>query len=491
MEVTLIGIAALAVGGFGFVTSDRAMLLAVGAFMPLEVAAAINLPAAGNLSVLCAQLLLILALARAVLVSYTRHGRFVAPKMPVSGLILAALVFYAFVSSYFFPRLMTGITEVFTLSRGVAITRLVPLAPSSGNITQPAYLMASALLFLLVYDAVRANLRLGFSLIAVIAGVTAAFALLDMVSLYLPLSAVWDQIRTANYAIMPTQTIAGIKRVIGGNPEPSSFSTNAVCLFGFYASLFLSGNQQRHLLAAAGFLVLTLLALASTGFVALAAVGVALAAGSGLRFVKLGIGRRVLTVALIATPFAAAAALILVNTPAATDLIDRVLQQLIFGKLETSSGEERLTWTRQGFQNFMDTYGLGVGLGSNRSNGLVAVVLSQIGAPGAILFAAFLATSFMRSLTRTSAQTLDPAAGLFRAARTAAFAVLVAGMASGTRVDLGPIWFTMVGVAVAAHEIAAERRRAALAARPRGARDGPGLAAPPDPAVPSSEGGAA
>lgn len=485
MEVTIIGIVALGLGGLGFVLGDRVMILMVAAFMPLEVAAAINLPS--GLSILCVQMLLILALGRAVLASYSTSGNIVIPPLPLSGVLLLFLIFYSVISSYFFPRMLTGITDVFSLQRGLRITALTPLAPSSGNITQPLYLFSDALLFLLTYFAVKADYRMGFRIVAVIAGVTGFFALLDIAATFVPLSAIWDQIRTANYSIMPSQTVNGIRRVIGGNAEPSSFSTLAVSLFGFYASLFLSGSQQRHLLAAGAFLLLTLMALASTGFSALAAVGVALGAGVAARFIARGVGRQVLIIAMILVPIAAVIGLVIANTPPAMDFIERVLNQLIFGKLETSSGEERLSWTRQGLTNFMDTYGLGVGLGSNRSNGLLAVALSQVGAPGTALLFAFIMTSFMRSLTRTNERTREPAAALFRASRTAAFAIFVAGMASGTRVDLGPIWFTLAAIAVASHETAMARRRHAImsAGRPR---HGPPLASPYPPAPPSAHG---
>jgi len=309
MEVTLIGIVALGLGGLGFVLGDKPMILMVAAFMPLEVAAAVNLPS--GLSILCVQMLLIMALGRAVLVSYTSTGKIMIPPLPTSGVILFFLIFYAIISSYFFPRMLYGITDVFSLQRGLRITALTPLAPSSGNITQPLYMLSGALLFVLTYFAVKSDFRMGFRMVAIIASVTGFFALLDIAATYLPLSAIWDQIRTANYSIMPSQTVSGIRRVIGGNAEPSSFSTLAVALFGFYASLFLSGNQQRHLFATAAFLLLTLMALASTGFSALAAVGVALGAGSAMRFISRGVGRQVLIIAMILVPIVAVVGMVI------------------------------------------------------------------------------------------------------------------------------------------------------------------------------------
>ena len=107
---------------------------------------------------------------------------------------------------------------------------------------------------------------------------------------------------------------------------------------------------------------------------------------------------------------------------------------LFLGKFSTESGVERAAWARQALVNLGDTAGLGAGLGAARANGWAMAVLGQTGAPGAVLALGFLIAAFARRLPPDGA-----------ALRAGALAVLAAAMLSGSRVDLGPLFFVMTG----------------------------------------------
>src|SRR5690606_5263081 len=74
----------------------------------------------------------------------------------------------------------------------------------------------------------------------------------------------------------------------------------------------------------------------------------------------------------------------------------------LFDKLESESGRERSNWTQQGWINFIDTYGFGVGLGGARSSSFPIALVSNVGVIGAFLFIAFLRRLFDPSTARLS-----------------------------------------------------------------------------------------
>ena len=70
--------------------------------------------------------------------------------------------------------------------------------------------------------------------------------------------------------------------------------------------------------------------------------------------------------------------------------VPAVIDSTVGGKVHSRSGIERATWNWQAWSNFVDTYDLGVGLGSARASSFPLVVLSNRGLPGGLMFSAFL-----------------------------------------------------------------------------------------------------
>ena len=64
-------------------------------------------------------------------------------------------------------------------------------------------------------------------------------------------------------------------------------------------------------------------------------------------------------------------------------IVDVILEFTI-SKPNSESAIERGMWNAQSIQNFFDTFGLGVGLGSTRSSSWPISVLAQLGAIGGI-----------------------------------------------------------------------------------------------------------
>ena len=67
-------------------------------------------------------------------------------------------------------------------------------------------------------------------------------------------------------------------------------------------------------------------------------------------------------------------------TPAET-FVARMLDTLLFSKSGSMSGLERAAWAKSGLDAFIETYGLGAGAGSLRSNGFATVSYTHLTLP--------------------------------------------------------------------------------------------------------------
>ena len=74
------------------------------------------------------------------------------------------------------------------------------------------------------------------------------------------------------------------------------------------------------------------------------------------------------------------------------DAMIKMLKAATVNKSTWDSALERGSWNAQSLRNFIDTYGIGVGLGSTRSSSWPISVLAQLGIIGAITFGVAIAT---------------------------------------------------------------------------------------------------
>jgi hypothetical protein len=99
----------------------------------------------------------------------------------------------------------------------------------------------------------------------------------------------------------------------------------------------------------------------------------------------------------------------------------------------------RSSANNQAWSNFIDTYGLGVGLGTTKASSFAIVLVSNLGVIGAGLFLAFLGNVLRAPGAESSA--------VVRAARAAVLAALIAACTSGTVFDLGVAFFAFAAAA--------------------------------------------
>jgi hypothetical protein len=148
-------------------------------------------------------------------------------------------------------------------------------------------------------------------------------------------------------------------------------------------------------------------------------------------------------VVLLAPLLAIVCALVVIIHQGLYDRVHEYVDLLVLSKSGSDSGLERGSWNTFGLQNFRDSWGLGVGLGTARTSSFPVAVLSNVGIPGALFFTLF-ALSALRP-AHDARRTFESDVRL--AARNGCLCLLVGAVASGATVDLGLLFFIFAGLA--------------------------------------------
>ena len=140
---------------------------------------------------------------------------------------------------------------------------------------------------------------------------------------------------------------------------------------------------------------------------------------------------------------------VLIFTQGALEPVQRLIEETLLNKSTSTSADERFYWNAKSWKAFLDTYGLGIGLGSSRASSSVIAVLSQLGAFGAFLIVLLL-VEMARPIPRPR---LDPEArelaALCTSLRITGVTTIIPAAISGTLADPGIIFFiTLAGVVV-------------------------------------------
>ncbi|MEM1387905.1 MAG: hypothetical protein AAF748_01760 [Pseudomonadota bacterium] len=432
------------------------------AFLPMGMMGLVNLPAIGSLSILAIDFAVVLVCL--MLVARPRSGetllRVYGPGSP--GAIFLLIFLYALLSSLFLPRVFSGMTEVFGIARIEGVRGIVsrPLAPTNGNLSQVFRLLLSTLAFGAMAFIVlrRPDPSKILAMIKVATVVHVGMGLIDITLQALNASFLLDWARTANYSLTLGQRLAGLNRMIGGFPEASSYGYMSLGLMGFWLCYwFQSRNRDRT--TPLFFLTTLFVVLRSTSSSAYVGLGILAAVFLLYKFVSLRDtsvttrGALVILTLLAALPLVAMALIALYQImPGFADFIDRSL----IDKLGSSSGLERMSWNRQALQNFVDTWGLGAGLGSVRASNWAISVLASMGLLGALLFAWALIALFSMRLTGLS----DEAQTLGLALKFCCFGFLARALVVKANVDLGIAFCAIAGLLTGLGLYATQMRRA-------------------------------
>ncbi|MEN3149926.1 hypothetical protein ABCW43_21730 [Neorhizobium sp. IRAMC:178] len=393
-------------------------------------------------------------LALSVLTYRNKFGIAVkALSFPRPGFWLACLLIYGTVLGFFAPRLLARMTDIIPLgvTEYPSTGGTVPLGPVSSNFTQAVYVSADLLAYVLIL-AIGSTLA-GFRAITVgvlvFAGANAFFALLDLVTYGTGAQDLFLYIRNAQYTFHDDDVVAGVKRIVGSWPEASAFAGISLASVGFTGTLWLCGRDLRW--SGALFLVTTLLVIRSTSSAGLLALPLCFLILYITAFFRCG-GRsgtrNSSAIVLFAPPLICLVALAIALNDELFRQLYNYFDLLIFSKSTSPSAVERGSWNTYGYQNFLDSYGLGVGLGTSRTSSFLFALLSNVGIPGTIMFTLFAISAF--SKRRGTPRTVTSDVRL--AARNGCACLMIGAMIAGPTVDLGLVFFILAGLSSAEPE---------------------------------------
>ena len=433
MDIIPTGLLALCIWFVAMWRGVPAATTAIIAMLPFGMLTVVNLPAVGGLSLkissVCAGLLIVW-----LAITSIRSYGYVFNHQSLSGshIALILLIIYVVISAVINVRIFQGEIDVFSLNRGVdrtgkgAIGMLTRLHPGTSNISQTFYMLLSASFFFAVLLVIR---RYGITWIHRALVITSVVHLVLSVLDVFELDVLMSFIRTANYALLTHHEVHGFARIIGGFSEPSAYGSFSSSLLGYFALHTFSSRSwvSGFLAQALGFCVL--LSFSSTAyfgaffvvFLLLMVIAKKTLFGGGIPrcFVYLGWIAGVLGIVFF-----------MLNSA----LVEQVLDSLIFNKASSSSAHERGLWAEYGFRTFLDTYGLGAGVGSIRSNGWLAVYLGSVGIPGFLLALAFWLQVLLKPLSQALS---DEASAVYVACKAAVLVTLMMKLASATSPNPG------------------------------------------------------
>jgi hypothetical protein len=384
---------------------------------------------------------------------FEMSGAIGAMSFPKPGFWLMCLVIYGVATGILMPRLLAGSTPIIPLgtSEYADTGSTVPLGPVSSNFTQGVYLVADFVCFAMIVAI--ASTRAGFAtitsaLVAYAAG-NVLFALLDLGTYTTGTQWTLEFMRNAQYTLHIDEEVGGLKRIVGSFTEASAFAHSTLGALGFTGTLWLCGYRPAltGTLALAS-LFLVVLSTSSTGLAGTPPVLLILYATALMRR-GFHPSRPYTSAAVLCAPLLVIAVVLAAQLDSeASEPIRRYIDDLIFSKSASSSGIERSAWNTFGLQNFFDSYGLGVGLGTVRTSSFAVALLSNVGIPGTIFYLLFAGSAFgrLRGTPRSSW------ADVRLAARNACLGLIIADTFAGTTVEQGLLFYVLAGLACAEPE---------------------------------------
>jgi len=398
---------------------------------------------------------LFLAFAAAATLRHRREAgaaiRALAPPQP--GFWLACMVVYGVMSAFLAPRLMAGGIEIIPLGTSEYATTgsTVPLGPVSSNMTQSIYLTADMICF--VFVVAIASTEEGFR--AVVGGLIAYvvanifFAMLDLATYATGTQDLLAFMRNARYTLHIEEEVSGLKRIVGSFTEASAFARTTLGCLAFTGTLWLCGWRPALTGAlAATSLVLVVVSTSSAGLAGLPVVLVLLYVAAlrlNARRASFGGAAFILLAPLLAGIGIVA---VLLNGDASAAIGDYI-DTVVLNKFNTDSGIQRSSWNTIAFQNFVDSWGLGVGLGTVRTSSLLVALLSNLGVLGVAFYGLFAYSAFLRPHGGTPAGSRTFAGDVRLAASNACFGLIVADLLVCPVVEQGLFFYILAAIASA------------------------------------------
>ncbi|NBD20652.1 hypothetical protein GTZ97_08225 [Aquabacterium fontiphilum] len=381
------------------------------------------------------------------------------------GFWLLVLTVWGVIAALALPRLFEGQFLVYSFDRLTdSANALRPLRPVSMNLTQAMYACLGLVTFVVMLVTVRreGGMQRFARAVLWVAGLNVIAASLDLAEHHLGMFPLLSYLKNANYAMLGGE-VAGLKRIAGTFPETSVFAMYTLALLAFTHTLWMYGihkNWARALsIANLGFLMISTAGTAYVGFAICLIVALAVSAWRFLHLGQLGPYRLYVWMALGSGILGLAVVLFV---PGAWSSVSEYFNIVVGSKLDSSSGQVRMGYNAQALQTFVDTMGIGAGLGSVRASSFVLVVLSNLGWMGALFLTLFLIPVLWGRWPQSVQQ---EEAIIAQAGRRGVFATLVGAAVSAGVYDLGLLFYMFAAVAAAPLALSRSARGAPFAPR--------------------------
>jgi len=354
-------------------------------------------------------------------------------------LILFAV--YAVASAAVIPELLAGRIEVFPPREGIALASLAPLQSSATNISQALYIVFLVAVAFAV-SSVVAQSRNGATVLKayLIGGVlVSVVGLYQLLAFYLG----WpypDEFLSSNpgYSQGYSWLLGQAKRISGTLTEPSVFAYYLTGILSAIAGIYLFARQRFGFCLLAAFIsVMLLVSTSTTAYISIAVLWLVLlvlatrSKTSRPRMILHGLG-------LVAL---AAPILLLAWRSGVEELVTFVVRSAILEKATTVSFTDRLGTDLHSLALVAESYGLGVGWGSNRSSSLLTNLISNAGIPGIVLLLVFAIR--VARLTRRVISAANPDRTIVIPLALSALAMLVAGTISNPDITHVVFWVNL------------------------------------------------
>lgn len=383
-----------------FSNEKRALLYLLFGTMSFGSFAVISPALTGGLTLTATPIILLMIIVRTFLIRDGVTTFLTVALSKQQSLLLFIFWVVATFITLFMPVFFSGEVLVIPV-RSDILSYGVALEPTTQNFSQLVYISISIMAAFAFSVFLKESHMQQTALKAVCVGgcVVVVTGLLDLLSQYLPLDVLLSAFRNATYTLLTSVELQSGKRIVGLMPEASSYG--GLCLgflsFIYFTRIAIKNDFYREWLAPILIVLLALMLWLSTSSAAYVGLGFfgLLAIVEWLWRVKQSKTNPLFKLGLktqawiINAGVIALLVLILVN-PSIFEPVIEMVDSLVFQKTSTSSYEERSMWTAVSWNAFLDTYGIGVGIGSTRASNGVVVLMSSVGLLGAVLFYGFL-----------------------------------------------------------------------------------------------------
>jgi hypothetical protein len=450
MQIELMGLIVTLVGMTIFLLPIRAAFLMIVVCTVFGAASAISLPVLGGASILVPNLFLVFFVLRCLL-AFGPGPVIAAVQPPHIGFALLILTVFCVLTAFTYPYFFQGDAQTMIVQRTAGarnVIALLPLQFTSNNITQSVYAIGGLVCFVFTFGFFSTFGRKEhfITAIVVVGAINLGFAVADIVTHFTRTEYLLGWFRTANYALLTGAEKGGLKRISGSFPEASAFADYTIVVFSVSATLWLARVRSRETGMVAGLsLVFLVFSTSATALLGIAVMIPLMLFQSFLASHAAPESSRPgsLIFIVVAIPF-----MIVVMAVAFPEIVQAVhgfVDEIVLSKSDSQSGRERSAWNDVAYRTFLDTAGLGAGLGSARASSYGLVLLSNIGVPGLLLFSFFVITTLALKVGEENRD----AEFVAKAAKNGIFAALVTAMVSGTGYDLGLVFYILAGFVAA------------------------------------------